>query len=173
MKKYMGCIFLILWSLHSVAAVPAKKKGQQPGRSQILAGQGAVVGGLSGSGFTMIDLRRTANSKKKIERIVIDVGDLKGLPVKGWPGYYHAELQKNPQRLVIDFSQMPSSKIDEKSIASRFKGSLAVKRSGMSLDPVDNTLNLTLDLKPKTRAKVYQVAGNKSTSKVVIDLYSE
>lgn len=169
--NYIGCLFAFLWSLQASAAVPAKKV--QPSPQRILSGEGAVFGGLSGSGFTLLDLRRTADAKKKVERIVIDVGDLQGKPIKGWPGYYHAELQKNPQRLVLDFSQMPNTRVDEKSLASRFKGSKAVKRTSLSLDPVDNTLNLTLDLKNKTRAKVYQVAGKKNTSKVVIDLISE
>ena len=53
------------------------------------------------------------------------------------------------------------------------KGSAIVTRTAMSLDPVDNTLNLTLGLKKNTKVRVFQVAGQKSTSKVVIDLLAE
>jgi len=89
------------------------------------------------------------------------------------PGYYHAELKQNPARLILDFSQMPKSILDQSRVAGRMKGSAIVTRTAMSLDPVDNTLNLTLGLKKNTKVRVFQVAGQKSTSKVVIDLLAE
>ncbi len=158
-------------ALSSSAAVPKKQAQHAP--AKILVGQGVAIGGLAGSGFTLMDIRRTADAKKKMERIVIDVGDHQGNPLKGYPGYYHAELQKNPQRLVLDFAQMPKSRLDELMISSRLKNSLAIRNSEMSLDPVENSLNLTLNLKPNTKVRVYQVAGVKSTSKVVVDLIAE
>ncbi len=62
--------------------------------AKILSGEGATFGGISGSGFTLMDLRRSSDDKKKIERLVIDVGDANGVALKGWPGYYYAELKK-------------------------------------------------------------------------------
>lgn len=177
--KYMGRIsglcMAIIFSTSAYGAVPSQKKiaiKPQP-VSKILAGEGASFGGLAGSGFTLLDVRRTADSKKKIERLVLDVGDIQGAPMKGWPGYYYAELKKNPQRLVIDFSQMPNSRINQQQLKSRLQNSLAVRSSEMTLDPVDNSLNLTLDLKANTKVRIYQVAGKKSTSKVVVDLITE
>ncbi|MNJ99745.1 hypothetical protein D3C87_175260 [compost metagenome] len=169
--KYIGCMLAFLLVTQAHAAVPAKKT--KPQVNKILKGDSVVIGGLAGSGFTLMDVRKTSDAKKKIERIVIDVGDNRGMPMKGLPGYYHAEMQKNPHRLVLDFAQMPNTRIDEMAISNRLKSSMAVKRSAMSLDPIENTLNLTLDLKPNTRARVYQVAGSKTTSKVVIDLITE
>ncbi|WP_374075097.1 hypothetical protein [Bdellovibrio bacteriovorus] len=168
--KYMGCLMAFLLAVPAFAAVPSQKAKPV---SKILSGQGVSFGGLAGTGFTMMDLRRTADSKKKIERIVIDVGDMNGGVIRGWPGYYFAELKNNPQRLVIDFAQMPNANVDQGQIASRMKGSLAVLKSSMSLDPVDSSLNLTLDLKKNTKVRMYQVAGKKTTSKVVIDLIAE
>lgn len=165
-----GAICLGLGS-SAFAAIPAKKT--QAPINKILSGEGASIGGLAGTGFTLVDVRRTADAKKKMERVVFDVGDSDGLPMKGLPGFYHAELQKNPNRLVLDFSQMPNTRITESTISSRFKNSLAVRKSQMSLDPVENTLNLTLDLKPNTKVRVYQVAGKKATSKVVVDFITE
>ncbi|WP_413943288.1 hypothetical protein [Bdellovibrio sp. HCB-162] len=170
--KYMGCLMAFLLAVPAIAAVPAQKT-KPTAASKILSGEGVSFGGLAGTGFTMMDLRRTADTKKKIERVVIDVGDMNGGVIRGWPGYYYAELKKNPQRLVIDFAQMPNANIDQTQIASRFKGSMAVMKSAMSLDPVDSSLNLTLDLKPNTKVRMYQVAGKKTTSKVVIDLITE
>lgn len=170
--KYIGCLLALCWASSSLAAV-TQPQVKPTSSSKLLAGEGASFGGLAGSGFTLLDLRRTADAKKKVERIVIDVGDMNGAPMRGWPGYYFAELKKNPQRLVIDFAQMPNAHIDQKQIAARMAGSLAVLRTNMSLDPVDSSLNLTLDLKKNTKVHVYQVAGKKTTSKVVVDLIAE
>ena len=164
-----------VFSATAQAALPPQKKiaAKPKAVSKILAGEGASFGGLAGNGFTLLDIRKTADAKKKIERVVLDVGDIQGAPMKGWPGYYYAELKKNPQRLVIDFSQMPNARINQQQIRSRLQGSAAIRTSQMTLDPVDNSLNLTLDLKQNTKVRVYQVAGKKATSKVVIDLFTE
>ena len=168
MKKY-GILFLLVFStLTSYAAVPKKTKVAP---MRILQKEGAISGGVAGGGFTMMDVRRTADTKKKIERIVVDVGDMNGAKIRGQPGYFFAEMKKN--RLVIDFSQMPKTSIDEKRLKSVMKKSMAVRNVDMSLDPVDSSLNLSFMLKPNTKAKVYPIVGKKATSKVVIDLISE
>ncbi|QDK38937.1 hypothetical protein [Bdellovibrio sp. NC01] len=159
----------LLLALPTFAAVPQKKAA--PVVPKILSGTGATYGGLAGSGFTLMDLRRTAD--KNIERLVFDIGDKEGAAMRGWPGYYHAELKDNPQRLVIDFAQMPGSRLDQAALNNRLKGSIAVKNTVMSLEPVDNTLNLTMDLKKNTKVRVYQVMGKNTTSKVVVDLITE
>lgn len=168
--KYMGCMLAFLLSSQVHAALPAKKTAAP---AKILVGEGVSIGGLAGSGFTLLDVRQTLDAKKKMERVVIDIGDLQGAPMKGLPGYYHAQLQKNPNRLVLDFSQMPNSRLDEMALSSRFRKSLAVRSSELSFDPLEKSTSMILNLKPGTKARVYQVAGNKSTSKVVIDLITE
>lgn len=171
MVKYIGCFMALFLAVPVTAAVSSQ--AAKPTAAKILVGEGTSFGGLAGSGFTLMDLRRTADRKKKIERIVMDVGDRNGAALRGWPGYYYVELKKNPRRLVIDFAQMPNSNLDQKQLALKMKNSLAVKKTLMTLDPVDSSLNLTLDLKQNTKVRVYQVAGKKTTSKVVIDLISE
>ncbi|WII72849.1 hypothetical protein QJS83_03065 [Bdellovibrio sp. 22V] len=169
--KYMGCMMALLLALPAGAAISSQKA--KPSVSKILVGEGVSFGGLAGTGFTLMDVRRTADAKKKVERIVIDVGDMNGALLRGWPGYYYAELKKNPSRLVIDFAQMPNANLDQNQLTNRLKGSLAVTKTSMSLDPIDSSLNLTLDLKKNTKVRVYQVAGKKTTSKVVVDLMTE
>jgi hypothetical protein len=170
--KNIGFVVILFLCQMAQAAVVKPKIEPQPA-AKILEGEGVTFGGLAGTGFTLTDLRRTADPKKKLERIVIDVGDLQGAPIKGWPGFYHAELKKNPGRLVIDFAQMPNSFIDQSSLAAKMSGSLGVSNTSMSMDPIDSSLNITMDLKKKTKVKVYQVSGKSSTSKVVIDLFIE
>jgi len=169
--KYIGCVLVLLLGSISLAAVPTKKPAFKI--NKILSGEGSTFGGLAGSGFTLLDVRRTADARKKLERIVLDVGDINGSAKKGWPGYYFAELKSNPQRLIIDFSQMPNARINQAQIASRLKNSTSVRKTAMSMDPTDSSLILTMDLKQNTKVRVYQVAGQKSTSKVVIDLQAQ
>lgn len=169
--KYLGCLLVLFLAMPSLAAVSAKKA--KPVAKKILSGEGAVFGGVAGSGFSLLDVRLSTNKKKKIERVVIDVGDKNGAPIKGLPGFYYAELKRNPQRLVIDFSQMPKAKVREARLDQIFRKSQSVTGTSITADPVDSSLSLTLDLKKNTKVRVYQVAGKKSTSKVVIDLLVE
>lgn len=171
MTRYIGCVLAAFLALPAQAAISKQKT--QPVASKILSGEGVSYGGLAGSGFTLMGVRRTADARKKVERIVLDVGDMNGAMLRGWPGYYFAELKRNPQRLVVDFAQMPNANLDQQKLSNVMKGSMAVMKTSMSLDPVDSSLNLTMDLKKNTKVRVYQVAGKKSTSKVVIDLISE
>lgn len=168
--KFMGCLLSLLLALPVSAAVPKKTQTAAP---KILSGKGELYGGLAGSGFTLLDVRKTAAKGKKLERLVFDVGDQNGAKMKGWPGYFHAELKNNPQRLVLSFSQMPNSLVNEVALNHRLRDSVAVRKTVMNLDPVDSSLNLTMDLKQNTKVRVYQVAGKKTTSKVVVDLLAQ
>ena len=170
MNKFLFFAAISLtYSLPVIAAIPAKVKAPIVGK--ILHQQGAATGGIAGSGFSLLDMRRTTDKNKRIERVVFDIGDMQGQPLKGLPAYFHAELKKNPSKLVLDFDQMPISRLDEGRLRDRFKGSMFVKKSSMILDPEDKALNVTLDLKPGTVARVFQVKGAKGTSKVVLDFY--
>lgn len=179
MKKYIGSVLgsllPLVFCLPTYAAVSKTevKKKTQPQVAKILNNTGSSYGGLAGSGFTLLDVRRTTDAKKKMERVVFDVGDRDGKPLKGRPGFYYAEYQKKSNRVILDFSQMPSSKVDQARLAKIFKQSKAIKNSRMSMDPVDNALNLSLDLQKNTKVRVYQVPGTKTTSKVVIDFITK
>ncbi len=169
--KQITFIFLIVSAQQGLAAVSSQEMKSVP--AQILAGQGSSIGGMAGKGFTLLDVRRSASIPQKIERLVFDIGDKEGKVLTGPPGFFHAELQKNPQRLVLDFAQMPQVKVDQKGLIEKLKGSMAVRNVSMSVEPVDHALNLTMDLKKNTKVRVYQVPGQKATSKVVVDFMVE
>lgn len=138
--------------------------------NKILNGTGSIIGGVAGTGFSLVDLRKSQDAKHNIERLVFDIGDIRGQVQKGLPGYYHVQMLQNPSRLVIDFSQMPASKLNAQEIQKRLSSSAYIKSTELALDPIDQSLNLVLFLKNNPKAKVYQVAGEKNTSKVVVDL---
>lgn len=150
----------------ALGAVPPKQAPPKPAR--LLSGQGALSGGMAGAGFSITNVTLAKTPQK--DRVVIDFGDLKGKTLKGLPAYYHAELQNNPSRLILDFSQTPHSKLEESEIRSRLKASGRVTGSTLLVDPVDQTMTLIFDLKKGTKAQVFQVRGEKGTSRVVVDL---
>jgi hypothetical protein len=148
------------------AAIPSKTPAPKP--TKVLTGTGASTGGLAGSGFSLTNVALATMSKK--ERLILDIGDLTGAPVKGYPGYYHVELQENPRRVVIDLAQTPNIFIDEKTVQSRLKSSKYISSSSLLLDPSDQTLSLILNLKKDTKVQVFQVPGKKGPGRVVVDL---
>lgn len=150
----------------SLAAV---QRPLPPKPMKILERESAVTGGVAGNGFSLKDLHWSKLETNK-ERIIIDLGDINGAPVRGLPAYYHAELSEKPRRLILDFAQTPNVFIDEKALAKKLKASGRVTGTSMILDPTDQTLSLILDLKKGVKAQIFQVSGKKETSRVVVDL---
>lgn len=170
MMKNFGPLAIVLGALiaphFTFAAIPPKSAPAKPQR--ILANRAAVSGGVAGKGFSIRDVTLASTPKK--DRVVIDIGDLEGKPLRGMPGYYHAELQSNPPRLILDFSQTPSALIEEAALRNKLKKSNRIANAKMLLDPTDQTLSLILDLKKGTKAQVFQVKGEKGPGRVVVDL---
>lgn len=150
------------------AAAALPKAPLQPKPAKILAQQGSVIGGVTGSGYTLKDLRLVKMGGK--ERLIVDFADMQGRAVKGLPGYYHVEMKDKPKRLVVDFAQTAGVFFDEKKLRERLKPSGLVTSSRLLVDPYDQSISIVLELKDKTRAQVFQVPGRKETGRVVVDL---
>lgn len=157
---------ILIFSLGVSAAIPSRQKTPRP--QKILSGSAAVTGGVAGAGFSIQNITWAKLAQK--ERLIIDMGDLAGKDIKGLPGYYHAELQANPPRLILDFSQTPNSLLEESDVRAKLKASQKVSSSKLLLDPTDQTMSLILDLKKGTKAQIFQVKGQKGTGRVVVDL---
>lgn len=166
--KWIISISTLFLALSAGAAIPKAKAQPQ----KILAGAGAKTGGLAGTGFSLLDLKSDFNRQAGTERLLIDVGDIDGRPQKGLPGYFQVELQNNSKRIVIDFAQMPGSHLEARQLQEKLKKSMFIKSAKLLADPSDSTLSLVLDLKKPAKLKVFQVPGEKTTSKVVLDLMS-
>lgn len=161
-------LLAILFPLLSQAALPTAQKIQKG----IIADQGAVSGGVAGIGFSMLKMQLIAMPKANVERYIFDIGDLKGQKIKGLPGFYHVQLVKTPPQMIIDFSQMPVSRIFENDLTRTLKKSVLVSNGKLVSDPIDKSLTMVLNLKKPGKMKVMQVKGEKETSKLVVDLYN-
>lgn len=169
MSKLVYSILLaIILPLLSQAALPSRQTLQK----SIIADQGAVSGGIAGTGFSMLKMQMVSMPKAHLERFIFDIGDLKGKKIKGLPGYYHVQLVKNPPQMIIDFSQMPVSRVFENDLTQTVKKSVLVSSGKLVSDPIDKSLTMVLNLKKPGKMKVMQVKGEKETSKLVVDLYN-
>ncbi len=174
-KRINRLTFLLLataginWSWTNVeAAIPAKDKSIY---GNWIVQRGSAHGGVAGVGFSLLDLQLIQPKNQNAERFVFDVGDQFGNALKKKPGYYNAELREN--KLLLDFSQMLTGKISEKTILQKIKNSKFVRAAVLTADTADKSLNLTFTLKDHTRVRVLQVEGVKATSRVVVDFASE
>lgn len=134
---------------------------------------GTIIGGETANGsrsYSLLDIRRIAAPKDKIERVLLDFGDSDGKPLKGLPGYYHVSIEKDQTRVVIDLSQMAGSNINQEKIRQIFRGSAMVKEARINYDPVDSSITLQLILKKKALLEVFQLPSQDKASRVVLDL---
>lgn len=159
-------IFFLILGFISYAALPPT--GQQA--KNIIKYNGALHGGVAGSGFSLLKVNRHYFSQKNAERWVVDIGDLKGRAHKGLPGYYHVQVTQNPPQMIVDFNQMPVSVFNELELTKMIKSSVYISKGRLLSDPTDKTLTMIFDLKKPVQVKVLQVKGQKETSKLVFDL---
>lgn len=157
---------LLVVSSFSNAAVPPRKESTLQSFKTVQR----QIGGQAGAGFSLLNLSKIQSKNGKAERLIFEVGTKDGSILKGKPGYFNAQNQIHPNRIVIDFSQMMQSKVDEKFIRGILKDSKLVKNVKVVSDPQDRTLSMTLDLNTTVKIKTVQVAGKKQTAKVVLDI---
>jgi hypothetical protein len=126
------------------------------------------IGGQAGSGFSLLRVKKLSSPSKNIERLVFYVGTKEGYRLQGLPGYFNA--LNSGKEIVIDFAQMPISKMTDNSLKEILKDSLFIKSSRIIQDPIDLTLTLRMELRRQAKMKIIQVKGNKETARVVVDL---
>lgn len=125
------------------------------------------IGGQMGHGFMLTDVTYLKISKG--ERWIISIGDRFGNINQSNPPYFHIE-QKSGKLLFIDLAQTNTSRLTSDDIYLKLNKSDLFKSIDMTTDPVDQNMNLRLQLKTDANVKVYQVRGQTQTSKIVIDL---
>lgn len=164
MFKYL--FVSLLFCFAGQAALPPSTQNAK----NILKYQGALNGGVAGTGFSLLKMSKLALGQNNQERWVIDIGDIKGRVNKGVPGFYHVQLTQNPAQLIIDFNQMPVSIFTEAELTKMVQQSVFISKGRLLSDPTDKTLTMIFDLKKPSQVKVMQVMGKKETSKLVLDL---
>lgn len=141
-----------------------------PQKKSLYQTSGVVIGGDSGSEFTLLNVRRMQSPKKPMERIVIDLGDKNGKPLRNRVSFYHVSIEKSPPRIVIDLNQISRSKVNENGLSKLFQKSPLVKSAELTSDPEDFVTKMVLNLKAPVAAEVFEMPSATKPSRVVIDI---
>lgn len=151
------------------AAIPTQPLQKVYTDDKLLKNFGVVRGGVAGKGFSILALRSSHTKDKKIERLVLDIGNASLLKNEGKVGYYNIELKQKPNRLIIDLSQTLNAKVTQKEINSLVAKSDFFNKGQLLFDSQSRSLSLVLDLKQHAEIKIQDVDGYTDTSKLVID----
>jgi hypothetical protein len=169
--KAMLCI-LVFVACDAYAALPPKVRhiAVSPRSSGgILRGIGALQGGQAGTGFSILNVKNLAISKKS-ERLLVEVGDMQMQKLFGTIGYYNVEMKRG-NKLVVTFTQTLNSKIESRELKKIFAKSNYIKSSQIHFDPVAQSMSIELNLKKPVIVRVVSLKGIKETGKLVLDMF--
>lgn len=128
---------------------------------------GVVVGGVAGDAFSIVKIEKLDAGEGR-ERFVILYGNSHGQAV-GKTGYFHVNVDSKLARVSIDLSQVQRTAVDGAQLAKLFAGSKLVSGTEMTMDPIDLSTNIQLNLKRAVEVKA-QIENKKGTSALVIEL---
>ncbi len=131
---------------------------------------GVVVGGRAGQSYSLINVRRDLSAKIGMERVILDLGDMEGRPLKGGASYFQASIEKNPARIVIDLAQVSRSAVTEAKLRKMFAKSPYIKSVELTADPEDRSATLVLVLKQAMGVEVFEMPSAKRASRIIVDL---
>lgn len=134
-------------------------------------GQGVVIGGQAGPGFTLLNVRRQNTKNLALERVILDIGDKEGKPMLNRLGYFHVAVEKEPSRVIIDLSQVLRSRVSEIELGRLFLKSPFIRKAEMSMEAGDNTAKIVLSTKVPVIAEIFQMpSADKKPGRIVIDI---
>jgi hypothetical protein len=135
--------------------------------------QGTIIGGDTGSAFTLINARRIYSPKDNIERLLLELGDDHGRPLLNKISYFQVSIEKGRPRVVIELSQMLASSVDEAQLRKIFASSPNVEKVKINYDPIDTALSIQLYLKRNVQLEAFKLPSATKASRIAIDLKSK
>ena len=157
--------FLLALSVASAAPQEVNFKPRPLGK---YIASGVVVGGVAGDSFSILRIDKLV-SKDGSERLAIVYGNGFGQPVKTDPGYFHINVAVRGARISIDLAQVQKTAVDARELARLFKDSKLVAATEMTMDPIDLSTNILLNLKRPAEVKA-QIDNIKGARTLVIDM---
>lgn len=169
MKKASVLFFVSIFALSSYAAIDRRKAKSEKQHSYIE--NGVISGGtVNTRGGSLLNVRRFFAAKDKIDRILIDLGDEKGQPLKNQIHYFQVIKDKTQKRVVIELPQMLGANVTDKRIREAFASSPFVKSARINYDPVDSNITIQLQLKSEVKVEAFQMPTKDKASRIIIDL---
>jgi len=134
---------------------------------------GVIIGGRAGQSYSLLNVRRDVSPKIGMERVILDIGDMDGKPLRGGVNYFQASVEKNPARIVLDLAQVNRSAVTEAKLKKTFLKSPYIKRVELMADPEDRSATMVLYLKESMGVEVFEMPSNKRASRIGIELKKE
>lgn len=138
----------------------------RPGSALDLRPGSSANGGQALDEFSLLSVGDTTAGAG--ERVVLNYGDRFGHAWKGPPGFFQISLDRGGRRIIIDLSQVTRTGIDPSQLRTALAHSKFIATTDMTMDPQDQTTNLTLNLKSPVSMRVSEVDAGRS--QVVLDL---
>lgn len=151
----------------SFAAIP---KSNNLASVKSFLSEGSFRGGKFGSGFSLLGVKRVYSSNGNSERFILEIGDRDGRLYSGKPGYFHAQLFRNPSELSLDLSQIIKSRVTSAHLKNLIKQSRLIQNADLTVDREDYSTHFTMRFKSPIKMRVYTLSPKKSSPKLVIDI---
>lgn len=128
--------------------------------------QGAITGGTAraenAGPLSLLRLQQIKSSPNS-ERLTIKFGDKNGT-VLSEPGFFHIAVDEGGRRLILDLAQVQQTSVDKSDLRAIVKQSALIRDAEITMDPVDNSTNITFTMKRPVMAKATE------TGELIIDL---
>lgn len=154
-------------NLSSFAAIP---KNNNLATVKSFLSEGSFRGGEFGSGVALLGIKRVYSSSGDAERIILEMGDRDGKIYSGKPGYFHAQLFRNPSELSLDLTQVLKSRVTNAHLKNLIKQSKLIQTADLSADREDHSTHFNMRFKAPIKMRVFTLSPKKSTPKLVIDI---
>lgn len=151
----------------SFSAIP-KNLGFDPIKNFLT--EGSFRGGGAGPGFSILSVRKVASKDGRAERLIFEIGDKDGKRYSGKPGYFHAQLFRNPSEFSLDFSQTLNTKFTREQFSTLLRQSTLIASSRMETDFDDQTTNISLRFESPVKVRVFTLSPKMKSPKLVVDI---
>lgn len=120
---------------------------------------GAAMGGTASDSFTLTAVNRE-NLPNGEEKWIIGYGDRGGRPLVAGPGFFQVSVDRNSRRVLLDLAQVARSLVATSALDKIVKESRLVGSSDLTMDPVDHSTNITLNMKSPVAVQVVSDTSN-------------
>jgi hypothetical protein len=128
-----------------------------------------IRGGTSADYLSLIDIRRSADKKAQVERLIFDFGDKTFLPSKQI-SYFTVEYKANPRRVFLQLSLVMSSHFQAENLDAKIKPGLFVERTNLEFDSLGQSHNMTIYLKEPVKVLISKIDGQgERPARLVLD----
>lgn len=165
-----GLIYISLVLAGTCAFAASTYKRALDKKLDAYLGEGVVIGGRAGQAYSLLNVRRDLAAKQGLERVILDLGDMEGRPLKGGASYFQASIETRPPRVVIDLAQVSRSRVTEAKLKRAFQRSPYVKTVELTSDPEDRSASLVLALREPMAVEIFEMPSKTQASRIVIDL---